>query len=225
VVQFLANRGYAVLQPNFRGSTGYGKAFVAAGNREWGRQMQDDLTDGVNWLVAQDVADPRRVAIMGGSYGGYAVLAGITFTPSLYAAGVDLFGPSDLPDLLRTAPAYWAPTTALRNLRIGDPDLDEPFLRSRSPAFFADRATAPVLIGQGDNDPRVRPAQSDQMVAALRAAGKPVDYYVYAREGHGFGNAANSRHFYAQTEALLARTLGGRAEPVGAVPGNTASKR
>jgi dipeptidyl aminopeptidase/acylaminoacyl peptidase len=225
VVQWLANRGYAVLQVNFRGSTGYGKAFLTAGYREWAGKMHDDLIDGVNWLVTQGLADPKKVAIMGASYGGYATLVGLTFTPEVFAAGVDLVGPSNLVTLLNSIPPYWAPFRALWARRLGDPDKDAEFLQSRSPLFLAERIKAPLLIGQGANDPRVRQAESDQIVAALRQANKPVEYVVYTDEGHGLVRPENRLHFYATAEAFLATYLGGRLEAVGELKGHAGVRR
>ena len=219
--QWLANRGYAVLQPNFRGSTGYGKEFLNAGNREWGAKMQDDVTQGARWLMERGVADPNRIAIMGGSYGGYATLAGLTFTPEVWAAGVDLVGPSSLITLFRTIPPYWEPIKAIFAHRMGNPDEDEEFLRSRSPLFFVDRIVAPLFIAQGANDPRVKRAESEQIVEAMRGANKPVEYVVYADEGHGFARPENRLHFYAKAETFLTRHLGGRAEPEGEIAGHS----
>jgi dipeptidyl aminopeptidase/acylaminoacyl peptidase len=220
MVQWLANRGYAVLQVNFRGSTGYGKRFMNAGDREWAGKMHDDLIDGVNWLIQRGVADPKKIAIMGGSYGGYATLVGLTFTPDVFACGVDIVGPSNIITLIKTIPPYWAPMMALFSKRVGDLQ-DEAFLKSRSPLFLVDRIKAPLLIGQGANDPRVKQAESDQIVAALRKANKPVEYVVYTDEGHGFARAENRLHFFALAEAFLARHLGGRAEPVGEIKGHS----
>ncbi len=211
--QFLANRGYAVLQPNFRGSTGYGKRFLNLGNKEWGTgAMQHDLTDGVRWLVEQGIADPERVAIMGGSYGGYATLAGVAFTPDLYAAGVDIVGPSNIVTLIESIPPYWKPVQAIFDVRVGD--LDDPAerarLESQSPLFAADRIRAPLLVAQGANDPRVPRREADQIVVALRDRGQPVEYLVAPDEGHGFLNPENNLALFARTEAFLARHLGGR---------------
>ncbi len=219
--QWLANRGYAVLQPNFRGSTGYGKEFLNAGNREWGAKMQDDVTQGARWLIERGIADPKRIAIMGGSYGGYATLAGLTFTPEVWAAGVDLVGPSSLITLFRTIPPYWEPIKAIFAHRMGNPDEDEEFLRSRSPLFFVDRIVAPLFIAQGANDPRVKSAESEQIAEAMRGADKPVEYVVYADEGHGFARPENRLHFYAKAEMFLARHLSGRAEPEGEIAGHS----
>jgi dipeptidyl aminopeptidase/acylaminoacyl peptidase len=220
-VQWLANRGYAVLQVNFRGSTGYGKKFLNAGNKEWAGKMHLDLIDGVNWLVKEGVADPKKIAIMGGSYGGYATLVGLAFTPDVFACGVDIVGPSNIISLLKTIPPYWAPAKAMFAKRVGDLDKEEDFLKSRSPLFFVDKIRAPLLIGQGANDPRVKQAESDQIVNALRRANKAVEYIIYTDEGHGFARPENRLHFFAHTEAFLARHLGGRAEPVGDIKGHS----
>ncbi|NJL02235.1 MAG: S9 family peptidase [Spirulinaceae cyanobacterium SM2_1_0] len=221
-VQWLANRGYAVLQINYRGSTGYGKAFLNAGNREWGAKMHDDLIDGVNWLVEQGIADPQRVAIMGGSYGGYAALAGLAFTPTVFACGVDIVGPSNLLTLLESIPPYWTPLLAMMYHRLGNPETEPEFLQARSPLFAADQIEKPLLIGQGANDPRVKKAESEQIVAAMRTAAKPVTYALYSDEGHGFARPENRLHFYALAENFLARYLGGQAEPLTDIPGTTA---
>ncbi len=221
-VQWLANRGYAVLQVNYRGSTGYGKKFLNAGNREWAGKMHDDLIDGVNWLVDQGVADPKKIAIMGGSYGGYATLVGLTFTPDVFAAGVDIVGPSNIISLLKTIPPYWAPARAMFSKRVGDLENEPEFLKSRSPLFFVDQIKAPLLIGQGARDPRVKQAESDQIVEAMRKAKKPVEYIIYTDEGHGFARPENRMHFNARTEAFLARHLGGRAEPADDIKGHSA---
>ncbi len=188
--QWLANRGYAVLCVNFRGSTGFGKNFTNAGNLEWGMKMQDDLVDAVNWSVQQGIADPEKIAIMGGSYGGYATLAGLAFTPQTFACGVDIVGPSNLITLLE-------------------------FLQERSPLSYANRIVRPLLIGQGANDPRVKQNESDQIVSAMQAKSLPVTYVLYADEGHGFARPENRLSFYAIAEAFLAQHLGGRYEPVG----------
>jgi dipeptidyl aminopeptidase/acylaminoacyl peptidase len=220
-VQWLANRGYAVLQVNFRGSTGYGKAFLNAANREWGAKMHDDLMDAVNWLVQEGIADPQKVAIMGGSYGGYATLVGLTFTPEVFAVGVDIVGPSNLITLMQSIPPYWAPMKAMFAHRLGDMETEADFLKSRSPLFFADRIQKPLLIGQGANDPRVKQAESEQIVAAMQQAGKPVEYILYTDEGHGFARPENRLHFYAKAEEFLAKYLGGRFEPAGDIPGHS----
>ncbi len=211
-VQFLANRGYAVLQPNFRGSTGYGKEFLNAGNNEWGDAMQDDITDGVNHLVEQGVVDPERVCIMGGSYGGYATLAGMTFTPELYACGVDIVGPSNLITLLNSIPPYWGPIRQIFTQRMGDPGTEEgrEQLERQSPLNHVDKIARPLLVIQGANDPRVKQAESDQIVVAMREAGLPVEYIVAPDEGHGFRGQTNRLAMYARTEGFLANHIGGR---------------
>jgi dipeptidyl aminopeptidase/acylaminoacyl peptidase len=221
VAQWLANRGYAVLQVNFRGSTGYGKAFLNAGNREWAGKMHQDLIDAKQWLVERGIADPKKVAIAGGSYGGYATLVGLAFTPDAFACGVDIVGPSNILTLLKTIPPYWAPLKVLFTKRVGDLEKDEQFLKDRSPLYKADRITKPLLIGQGKNDPRVKVAESDQIVEAMRKAGKPVEYVVYPDEGHGFARPENRLQFIAIMEQYLAKHLGGRAEPVGDIKGST----
>lgn len=209
-VQLLANRGYAVLQVNFRGSTGYGKAFLNAGDLQWAGTMRSDLLDAKEWAVAQGIADPARVGIFGGSYGGYATLTALAFTPDAFACGVDIVGPSNLNTLLSSIPPYWEPLRAEFTRRMGE---DEAFLTGQSPLFKADRISAPLLIGQGANDPRVKIAESDQIVAAMRAKGRPVTYVVFDDEGHGFARPENNRRFIAAMEAFLAENLGGRAEP------------
>jgi dipeptidyl aminopeptidase/acylaminoacyl peptidase len=215
--QWLANRGYAVLSVNFRGSTGFGKNFINAGNLEWAGKMHDDLVDAVRWAVEKGIADPRRVAILGGSYGGYAVLVGMTFTPELFACGVDLVGPSNLVTLLNSVPPYWAPMMEVFTKRVGDHRTEEgrKLLTERSPLTHADRIRRPLLIGQGANDPRVKRAESDQIVAAMQARGTPVTYLLYGDEGHGFARPENRMSFNAVAEAFLAKHLGGRCEPVG----------
>ncbi|KAB8315280.1 S9 family peptidase [Tolypothrix campylonemoides VB511288] len=220
-VQWLANRGYAVLQVNFRGSTGYGKDFLNAGNREWAGKMHSDLIDAANWLVQQGIVDPKKIAIMGGSYGGYATLVGLTFTPDVFAAGVDIVGPSNLVTMLQSFPPYWAPLKAMLAYRVGDLEKEQEFLLSRSPLFFADRIQKPLLIAQGANDPRVKQAESDQIVEAMRKANKPVEYILYTDEGHGFARPENRLHFYAIAEEFLAKYLGGRVEPMGEIPGHS----
>jgi dipeptidyl aminopeptidase/acylaminoacyl peptidase len=211
--QWLANRGYAVLEVNFRGSTGYGKEFLNAGDKEWCGRMQDDITDGVQWLIDQRLADPTRIAIYGGSYGGYATLCGLTKTPELYACGVDMVGPSNLSTFIQSIPPYWAPMKALFAKRIGDPDTEAEFLKERSPLFHVDAIRAPLLIAQGANDPRVNRAESIQIRDALQAAGKTVEYMEFPDEGHGFAKPENRLKFYAAAEAFLARHVGGRLEP------------
>ncbi|MCX6043652.1 MAG: S9 family peptidase [Chloroflexi bacterium] len=215
--QWLANRGYAVLSVNFRASTGFGKAFANAGNLAWGAQMHDDLIDAVNWAVAAGIADPARVAIMGGSYGGYATLAGLTFTPETFACGVDIVGPSNLVTLIETIPAYWKPIRQMLTARVGDPSTEagRAFLTSRSPLTYADRIQRPLLIGQGANDPRVKQAESDQIVQAMQAKNIPVTYVLYPDEGHGFARPANNLSFFAITEAFLAQHLEERYESIG----------
>ncbi|HWF81200.1 MAG TPA: S9 family peptidase, partial [Streptosporangiaceae bacterium] len=210
--QWLANRGYLCLQVNFRGSTGYGKSFVNAGDREWGGKMQDDLTDAVAFAVASGWADPARIAIFGGSYGGYAALAGAVFTPDLYCCAVDIVGPSNLKTLIETIPPYWAPMLSQFHRRVGDPAVDEEFLWSRSPLSRAEAIKIPLLIAQGANDPRVKQAESEQIVGALRAADIPVEYMLFPDEGHGFAKPENRMIFFAEAERFLARYLGGRAE-------------
>lgn len=212
-VQWLANRGYAVLQVNFRSSTGYGKAFLNAGDRQWAGAMRQDLIDAKNWAVMQGIADPKRVAIMGGSYGGYATLAALAYTPTEFNAGVDIVGPSNLNTLLASIPPYWETGRAQFTRRMG---ADKDFLDSQSPLFKADQIKAPLLIGQGANDPRVNQRESDQIVAAMRKNNQPVEYIVFPDEGHGFARPENNRRFNAATEAFLAKYLGGRAEPAAA---------
>ena len=209
--QWLANRGYLSVQVNYRGSTGYGKAFVNAGDREWGARMQDDLTDAVAHIVGQGWADPARVAIYGGSYGGYAALAGATFTPDLYRCAVDIVGPSNLITLIETIPPYWAPLIAQFHRRVGDPEKDADFLWSRSPLSAADRIRIPLLIAQGANDPRVKQAESEQIVAALEKAGIDHEYMLFPDEGHGFAKPENRLKFYAAADDFLSKHLGGRA--------------
>ncbi len=215
--QWLANRGYAVLSVNFRGSTGFGKAFISAGDLQWGRKMHDDLLDAVDWAVDAGVADGDRVAIMGGSYGGYATLAGMAFTPTRFACGVDIVGPSNLETLLKTIPPYWAPVIEQFHRRMGNPGTAEglAMLKERSPLYAADRIVRPLLIGQGANDPRVNQAESDQIVDAMKAKGIPVTYVLFPDEGHGFARPENNIAFNAVTEGFLAKCLGGRAEPIG----------
>ncbi|MBV8281536.1 MAG: S9 family peptidase [Candidatus Eremiobacteraeota bacterium] len=210
LVQWLANRGYAVLQPNFRGSTGYGKDFLNAGNRQWAGTMHTDLLDAANWAANQGYADPKRTCIMGGSYGGYATLAGLTFSPTAFTCGVDIVGPSNLNTLLQSIPPYWETARAQFALRMGD-NVD--FLNSQSPLFKADQIVRPLLIGQGANDPRVNIRESDQIVAAMRKNGKPVEYVVFPDEGHGFARPENNMRFFAAAEAFLAKYLGGRYQP------------
>ena len=210
--QWLANRGYAVLQVNFRGSTGLGKKFLEAGNRQWAAKMHDDLIDAVNWAVKQGYTDPKKVAIMGGSYGGYAALVGAAFTPDVFCCAISVVGPSNLVTLLKSIPPYWEPVKKIFALRVGELD-DEKFLKERSPLFRADKIKIPLLIAQGANDPRVKQAESEQIVAAVRKAGKPVEYLLFKDEGHGFARPENRMKYHAAAEAFLAKYLGGRAEP------------
>ena len=208
--QWLAHRGYAVIQPNFRGSTGYGKKFVNAGDRQWAGAMHTDLLDAKDWLVKQGISDPNRVAIMGGSYGGYATLAALAFSPDAFAAGVDIVGPSNLNTLLASIPPYWETIRSTFTRRMGD---TQDVLNAQSPLFKADAIKAPLLIGQGLNDPRVNVRESDQIAAAMRKNGKAVTYVVFPDEGHGFARPENNKRFNAAVEAFLAKNLGGRAEP------------
>ncbi|MCZ8515712.1 prolyl oligopeptidase family serine peptidase [Paenibacillus filicis] len=207
-VQLLANRGYAVLQMNFRGSTGYGKAFLNAGNKQWGRSMQDDITDGVQWLIGQGIADSKRVAIYGASYGGYAALAGVTFTPDVYAAGIDYVGPSNLFTFLASLPPYWEVGRAEMYMRIGDPEQDKKLLEDSSPLMHADQIKVPLMIVQGMNDPRIKKAESDQIVMALRARGIDSPYMVKSDEGHGFRKQENQSDFYKALLKFLEQHLG-----------------
>ena len=215
--QWLANRGYGVLSVNFRGSTGFGKQFINAGNLQWAGTMHDDLLDAVDWAVAQGFADPAKVAIMGGSYGGYATLVGLTFTPEKFACGIDIVGPSNLETLLETIPPYWEPMVKQFHERMGNPATPEgkQLLGDRSPIHKADRIVKPLLIGQGANDPRVKQAESDQIVAAMEGHGIPVTYVLFPDEGHGFARPENNIAFNAVVEQFLATCLGGRAEPLG----------
>ncbi|NEX92436.1 S9 family peptidase [Caulobacter sp. 17J65-9] len=215
--QWLANRGYAVLSPNFRASAGFGKKFISAGDLEWGRKMQDDLDDAVDWAVKQGVTTPDKVAIYGGSYGGYAVLAGMTFTPDRYACGIDEYGISNMETLLSTLPPYWESLKAQFYRRMGDPTTEagRALLKERSPLWKAGDIKAPLLIGQGANDPRVRPAESEQIVAAMTAKNIPVTYLMFPDEGHGWRRPENNIAFTAAAENFLQPCLGGRAEPMG----------
>ncbi len=215
--QWFANRGYAVLDVNFRGSTGFGKAFLNAGNREWGAKMHDDLLDAVHWAVEQGIADPEKVGIFGGSYGGYAVLAALTMTPDTFACGADIVGPSNLVTLLHSIPPYWAPMIDLFTTRVGDHRTDEgcKFLEKRSPLTYVERIERPLLIAQGANDPRVKQTESDQIVHAMEAKGIPVTYVLYPDEGHGFARPENRLSFFAVAEAFMSQVLGGRFEPIG----------
>lgn len=212
MVQWLANRGYAVLQVNFRGSTGLGKAYLNAGDREWGGKMQQDLIDAKQWAVDQGIADPAKVAIFGGSYGGYATLAALTFTPQEFCCGVDVVGPSNLITLLNTFPAYWSPLRLQFERRVGSLEQDIALLTARSPLHRADNIQRPLLIGQGANDPRVKQAESDQIVKAMRQNKQSVDYLLFPDEGHGFVRPVNRLKFYAAVERFLKEHLGGREE-------------
>ena len=209
-VQFLANRGYAVLQMNFRGSTGYGREFWEISFKEWGKSMQDDITDGVKWLIDEGIADPKRVGIYGGSYGGYAVLAGLAFTPDVYACGVDYVGVSNIFTLLQTIPPYWEPMREMFYAMVGDPEKDKELVTAASPLFHADKITAPLFVAQGVNDPRVKKAESDQIVNALKERGIEVPYMVKENEGHGFRNEENRFDFYGEMEKFLGQHLGGK---------------
>lgn len=211
-VQFLANRGYAVLQPNFRASGGYGKKFLNAGDLQWGKLMQDDITWGVKYLIEKGIADKDKVVIMGGSYGGYATLAGLAFTPDVYAGGVDIVGPSNIFTLLETIPPYWEAGKAFLYGMTGDPNTEEgkQRIREASPLFSVDKINKPLLIVQGANDPRVKQAESDQIVIALRDKGKKVDYLLADDEGHGFAKPVNNMAMFAQMEKFLSEVIGGR---------------
>jgi dienelactone hydrolase len=214
LVQFLANRGYAVLQPNFRASGGYGKKFMNAGDLEWGKLMQDDITWGVKHLIKEGIADESKVAIMGGSYGGYATLAGLAFTPNLYACGVDIVGPSNIFTLLESIPPYWEAGRAFLHGMVGNPETKEgeKRIREASPLFSADKIKKPLLIIQGANDPRVKQAEADQIVVALRDKGQAVSYILADDEGHGFSKPVNKMAMFAEIERFLAPILGGRAQ-------------
>jgi dipeptidyl aminopeptidase/acylaminoacyl peptidase len=215
--QWLANRGYAVMSVNFRASWGFGKAFLNAGNLEWGGKMHDDLIDAVDWAVREEIADPDRVAIMGGGYGGYATLWGMTNSSDTFVCGVDIVGISNLTSFFETIPPYWQPYVELWATRMGDARTEEgrAFLRGRSPLTYVDQIKKPLLIGQGANDPRVKQAESDQIVQAMQDANIPVTYLLYTDEGHGFARPENRLSFYAVTDAFLAEHLGGRCEPIG----------
>lgn len=205
--QFLSNRGYAVFQMNFRGSTGYGRRFLEASYKQWGLKMQDDITEGVEWLIGQGIANPKRIAIYGGSYGGYAVLAGLTLTPKLYACGIDYVGVSNLFTFMKTIPPYWRPMLEMMYEQVGNPDTDAEQLDATSPALHADKICVPLFIAQGANDPRVNKAESDQMVEALKKRGIEVEYMVKDNEGHGFHNQENRFDFYRAMEAFFAKYL------------------
>ena len=224
--QWLANRGYAVLSVNYRGSTGYGKAFLNAANKQWGLKMHDDLIDSVEWAVKKGYVDKSKAAIFGGSYGGYAALAGLTFTPEYFACAVDIVGPSNLRTLIASIPPYWKPMRALFDVRMGNVDdpKDAELIKKASPLFLADKIVKPLLIGQGANDPRVNQAESEQIVSAIEKNGGKVTYVLYPDEGHGFRRPENSIDFNARAEAFLAKYLGGRIEPLQGekYPGSTA---
>ncbi|HEV2760222.1 MAG TPA: S9 family peptidase [Acidimicrobiales bacterium] len=218
--QWLANRGYLSVQVNFRGSTGYGKDFVNAGDKEWGAKMHDDLLDAVEWVVDHGHADRSKVAIYGGSYGGYAALAGAAFTPDVFACAVDIVGPSNLKTLIESIPPYWAPMIAQFHTRVGNPDTDEEFMWERSPLSKAGDIRIPLLIAQGANDPRVKQAESEQIVAVLQEKGIDHEYMLFPDEGHGFAKPENRLKFYAAAERFLAKHLGGRFEPGPSGPGS-----
>jgi dipeptidyl aminopeptidase/acylaminoacyl peptidase len=214
--QWLANRGYAVLSVNFRASTGFGKAFVSAGNREWGGKIIQDQQDAVQWAVNLGIADPSRLAVFGISFGGYSALAGLSFTPELFACGIDLVGPANLVTLMQTLPAYWEPLRTQFDERVGDPNSEEgrALLEKHSPINYVERICKPLLVGQGANDPRVKQAESDQIVQAVQDKGVPVIYALYPDEGHGFVRPQNNMSFYAMVEVFLAEHVGGRCEPI-----------
>ncbi len=210
--QWFANRGYICFQVNFRGSTGYGKEFLNASIKEWGGKMHDDLVDAVHWAVEKGFVDPERVAIYGGSYGGYAALVGATFTPDLFCCAVDIVGPSNLITMIRSIPPYWSTLLAIEHKRVGNPDTEEEFLKSRSPLFKVDQIKIPILIAQGANDPRVKQAESEQIVEAMKQKGIAYEYMLFPDEGHGFVKPENRIKFYAAAEKFLAKHLGGRYE-------------
>jgi len=215
--QWMANRGYAVLAVNFRSSTGFGKAFTNAGDFEWGGKIIEDQVDAVQWAISKGIADPQQVAVMGGSFGGYSTLAGLTLFPKLFACGVDLVGPSNLITLLESVPPYWKPMIELFTSRVGDHRTEEgrALLTKHSPLTYVDRICRPLLIGQGANDPRVKQAESDQIVQAMKEKDIPVTYVLYPDEGHGFARPENNLSFFAIAEAFLAGRLEGRYEPIG----------
>ena len=211
-VQWLANRGYLCVQVNFRGSTGYGKDFLNAGNREWAAKMHDDLVDAVEFVIGEGWADRQRVAIVGGSYGGYAALVGATFTPEVFRCAISFAGPSNLKTLVENMPAYWAPIAAQLHQRIGDPLTEEEFLWSRSPLSRVDAIRNPILITQGANDPRVPQSEADQIVAAMREKGIDYEFLLFRDEGHTLAKPENRLRDVAAAESFLARHLGGRYE-------------
>lgn len=213
-VQFLANRGYAVLQMNFRGSTGYGRMFWEKSFKQWGRTMQNDITDGTKWLIKQGIADPKRIGIYGGSYGGYATLAGLTFTPDLYTCGIDYVGVSNIFSWMKAIPPYWKPYLEMIHEMVGHPEKDKKLLTAVSPLFHVDKIKVPLLVAQGANDPRVPKAESDQLVEALKKRGIDVPYMVKDNEGHGFGNEENRFDFYRAMEGFFGKHLGGRIENI-----------
>ncbi len=213
-VQFLANRGYAVLQINYRGSSGYGRKFWECSFKQWGKKMQDDITDGVNWLISSGIADEKKIGILGGSYGGYAVLAGLAFTPDLYACGVDNVGISNLFTFMNSIPPYWKPYLDMFHEMVGNPEVDREILREASPVYHVDKIKAPLLIAQGANDPRVAKSESDQIVEALKERGIDVPYIVKDNEGHGFHNEENRFEFFKAMEEFFGKYLGGKIEKV-----------
>jgi dipeptidyl aminopeptidase/acylaminoacyl peptidase len=215
--QWLANRGYAVLSVNYRGSTGFGKEFINAADGEWAGKMHNDLLDAVNWAVDNKIAIKEKVAITGGSYGGYATLVGLTYTPDVFACGVDIVGPSSLVTLLENVPPYWAPFMPVMKRKVGDVETEagREALLKRSPLQLVDKIKKPLLIAQGANDPRVKKLEADQIVAAMKSKNIPVTYVLYPDEGHGFRRPENNKSFNAVQEAFLAAQLGGRFEPVG----------
>ena len=224
--QWFANRGYACLQVNFRGSSGFGKKFLHAGDKQWGvGTMQHDLTDAVKWAIAEGIADSRKICIYGGSYGGYATLAGLVFTPELYACGVDIVGPSNIKTLFASIPPYWAPMKKRMLLQVGDVENDEAFNRSISPLFHASNIRVPLIVAQGANDPRVNIREADQIVKAMRDKNLPVTYVVYTDEGHGFARPDNRLDFYGRVDEFLAKYLGGRSEPWQKIEGTSAEVR
>ena len=224
-VQFLANRGYAVLQANYRGSTGFGLDFLNAGTKQVGLGTEEDLFDAVQWAIDNGVADPKRIAAMGGSMGGYATLRALEMKPDLFACGVDAFGPGDLATSFRSFPSYWSNITNRWRRRAGDADHDEKWNRTISPLYYVDKIRAPLLVVQGENDPRVTIANTNMMVDALRKAKREVLYVVYPDEGHGLARPENQIDFYGRVEEFLAKHLGGRAEPWKKIDGATAEVR
>ena len=224
--QWLANRGYAVLQINFRASTGYGKKFLNAGNRQWGLKMHDDLIDGAKWAVEKGIADPKKIAVYGGSYGGYAALAAATVTPDFFACNVDIVGPSNIKTLIASIPPYWKPIRSMFDARMGNVDdpKDAELIRNASPLFRAAKISKPLLIGQGANDPRVNVKESEQIVEAIEKNKGSVTYVLYPDEGHGFARPENRIDFNARAEKFLGGCLGGRFEPMEGerIPGSTA---